>query len=206
MNTTTNAAAAPVNMVTVRRLEREWRQAVRAEEAATTTERAWKLAAVSDRIAKNLTLARAGMPIPAPRFIRSVRNLAKQGMQALAMLGRAIARAVTAKAGLDKARAVLAARKVRRPRFTAIRAFVGRIASFFKSTTVPTVTEAQPMFHTEDKGARWSTMAVSHRTLADARVEAARSSRANWCTTVVYDNTAGPVGIVVATFTKGNEV
>lgn len=205
MNTTTNAAAAPVNMVTVRRLEREWRQAVRAEEQADTTERAWKLAKVSDRIAADLTRARVGLPI-VRRMVRSARNLGRMGFEALAMVGRAIARAVTAKRGLDKARAVLAARKVRRPRFTAIRAIVGRIAAFFTTQPVVTNTEAQPMFHTEDKGSRWSTMAVSHRTLADARVEAARSSRANWCTTVVWDNTAGPVGIVVATFTKGNEV
>lgn len=61
------------------------------------------------------------------------------------------------------------------------------------------------MFHTEDIGSRWSIMSVSHKTLDDACREAERSSKANWCRTLVWDNTNGPVGVLVAAYDRGQK-
>jgi len=98
----------------VRRLERAYDRAIRAEESAETEAKAWRLAAISERCLRQLQAARAGLPLPEPRMPRTARNLAKQGLAALAAIGRAIARAVNGAAALRKAQAVCAARKVAR--------------------------------------------------------------------------------------------
>jgi hypothetical protein len=98
----------------VRRLERAYDRAIRAEENAATLPQAYRLAAASERCLRRLQAARAGLPLPEPRLPDTARNRAKRGLAALAAIGRVIARAVKAQAALRKAQVALAARKVAR--------------------------------------------------------------------------------------------
>lgn len=110
----------------VRRLEREYSRAIRAEENAATLAQAYRLAAASERCLRRLQAAQIGLSLPEPRTPRTARNLAKQGFAALAALGRAIARAVNGAAALRKAQAALAVRKVARAAARAVRAALRR--------------------------------------------------------------------------------
>ena len=96
---------------TLRTLTRQWRDAVRAEESATDITHAWKLAARTDAARRRLDSAKMGIVPVAPR---TRRNLAIGGFFALAAIGRAVARAITARAALAKAHATNAARRVAR--------------------------------------------------------------------------------------------
>jgi hypothetical protein len=98
----------------IRRLERAYDRAIRAEENAATLAQAYRRAKVSERCLRQLQAVRAGLPLPAPRVPRTARNLAKQGLAALAAIGRSIARAVNGAAALRKAQVANAARKVAR--------------------------------------------------------------------------------------------
>ncbi|HYM54563.1 MAG TPA: hypothetical protein VES97_04325, partial [Solirubrobacteraceae bacterium] len=89
----------------VRKLSREYDRAIRAEEDAPTIDKAYRLAAASERALRRLQAAQAGLPLPEPTLPRTALNLAKQGLAALANIGRAIARAVRTKAALLKAQA-----------------------------------------------------------------------------------------------------
>jgi hypothetical protein len=112
------ARLASKNARLVRRCEDTYDAAIRAEENAPTEAKAWRLAKTSERCLRNLQAARAGLPLPEAKLPRTARNLAKQGLAALAMIGRSIARALATAAALRKAQAVsvvrLAARKVAR--------------------------------------------------------------------------------------------
>jgi hypothetical protein len=118
--------AAKKNEKMVRRLEREWKKALRREEESTDLATSWRLAARSDSALRQLEAARAGREIPAPR---TKRNLARGGFAALAVFGRAVARALSAQAGLVRARAVLAAKKVARLAAAAARRVVATVAT-----------------------------------------------------------------------------
>lgn len=95
----------------VRRCERAYDRAIRNEESADTEVQAWRLTKVSERCLRDLQAVRDGQPLPERRIPRTARNLARLGMAALGLIGRAIARAMSALNGLKKARAALAARK-----------------------------------------------------------------------------------------------
>jgi len=108
------ARLAAKNARLVRRCERAYDAAIRAEENALTEKDAWRLAKVSERCLRDLQAARAGLPLPERCPPRTARNLAKQGLAALAMLGRSIARALRSAVALRKAQAVSAARRLAR--------------------------------------------------------------------------------------------
>jgi hypothetical protein len=116
----------------VRRCERAYDAAIRAEENAATEQGAWRLAKVSERCLRDLQAVRAGLPLPERQLPRTARNLAKQGLAALATLGRSIARALRGAANLRKAQAAtaarLAARKVARLVRQSLRAAVRSVA------------------------------------------------------------------------------
>lgn len=108
----------------VRRLAREYscgardkgcgKCAICVEEAAPTLEQAHRAAKHSERCLRRLQAAEAGLPLPAPRQPNTARFRAKQGLAALAAIGRLIVRAVQTAANLRKAQAVQAARKAAR--------------------------------------------------------------------------------------------
>lgn len=106
--------ASPADARLVRRLEREYNRAICAEEDAPTERQAYRLATLSERCLRRLQAARAGLPMPELRMPRTARNLARQGFEALAMIGRVIGRALRTEAALRKAQAVGAARRVAR--------------------------------------------------------------------------------------------
>jgi hypothetical protein len=93
----------------VRALRRDLQAALAAEEQAPTVERAWRLAARSERCLRLLRLAEAGLPLPAPRVPR-----ARLGFAALAMVGRVVAGALARKASLALANAARVAKQARR--------------------------------------------------------------------------------------------
>jgi hypothetical protein len=112
------ASLASIDARLVRRCERAYNAAIRAEEAAETETKAWRLAKASERCLRDLQAVRAGLPLPVRAVPQTARNRAKQGLAALAAIGRAIARAFATQAALRKAQAVsatrLAARKLAR--------------------------------------------------------------------------------------------
>jgi hypothetical protein len=116
----------------LRVLARDYDRAVTAEENAPTLAKAWRLAAASERALRRLEAARAGLPLPEPKMVRSPRNLAKMAFAALAQLGRSVARALQAEAALRKARVASAlanaARKAAKLARKALRAVVGTVA------------------------------------------------------------------------------
>jgi hypothetical protein len=141
------APAALINACLVRSCELEYNAAIRAEENAPTEVKAWRLAKVSGRAHCRLQAARAGLPLPETKLPRTARNLAKQGLAALATIGRVIARALAREASLRKAQAAAAlarvarnaARLVRQALRAAVRAVARRallIASIFVPATV----------------------------------------------------------------------
>ena len=69
-NNTTNK----VNPVTVARLRRELALSVQQEEAAATLERAWRWAAHSDFLMRDLRAAQAGQPLPSLARARARRT------------------------------------------------------------------------------------------------------------------------------------
>lgn len=114
----TTPLASPADARLVRRLEREYNRAIRAEEDAPTEHQAYRLATLSERCLRRLQAARAGLPMPEVRMPRTARNLARGGFEALAMIGRVIGRALRTEAALRKAQVAAAllraARKVAR--------------------------------------------------------------------------------------------
>ena len=109
------ARLASKNARLVRRLERAYDRAIRAEENAVTLPQAYRLATISERCLRDLQAAQAGLPLPARKVPRTARNMAKQGLAALATIGRVIARALRTAAALRKAQVAAAlARAVRK--------------------------------------------------------------------------------------------
>ena len=108
------ARLAAKNARLVAKLERAWDRATDAEGDAETEQNAWRLARVSEYILRDLQAVRAGLPLPVRAAPQTARNRAKQGLAALAAIGRVIARAVTTQASLRKAQIALAARKAAR--------------------------------------------------------------------------------------------
>lgn len=108
----------------VRRYQREWERAIRAEERAEAIELAWRLAARSDAALRALRLVEAGGdPRPVPR--ETARSRALSGLVALASLGRVVARALQAESALRAARRALRLRRLARLR-RALRTVVRR--------------------------------------------------------------------------------
>lgn len=124
--------ASPADARLVRRLEREYNRAIRAEEDAPTERQAYRLATLSERCLRRLQAARAGLPMPELRMPRTARNLARQGFEALAAIGRVIGRALRTEAALRKAQVAAAllraARKVARLARQAARRAVRAVA------------------------------------------------------------------------------
>ncbi|MGH7177182.1 MAG: hypothetical protein ACREJC_07375, partial [Tepidisphaeraceae bacterium] len=87
----------------LRRMAREYAAAIRAEENAATERAAWRLAAASGRALRRLRTVETGLPLPVPQLPRTRRNMALQGLQALAEIGRALARALARQAALVRA-------------------------------------------------------------------------------------------------------
>lgn len=110
----------------IRKLTREWRDAVRREEAADDIAASWKLAARSDKARRMMDAAIAGIEIPAPR---TKRNMALGAFAALASIGRVFARVAAAKAGLAKARIVNAARRAGARTSSIVRASLRRVVA-----------------------------------------------------------------------------
>jgi hypothetical protein len=101
---------------------------------------AWKLAARTDRARRRLDAARTGIVIPAPR---TKRNLAIGAFAALATIGKAVSRALSARAALAKAQIVNAARRAARMmRLAARRAL--RLVTLAAITLTPSVAAAHP--------------------------------------------------------------
>jgi len=119
-------AAAPINARLVRSCERAYNAAIRAEEAAETETKAWRLAKASERALRRLQAARAGLPLPVAPAPRTAKNLARGAFAALAAVGRAVARALVTQAALRKAQAALAARKAARLAAGLVRAALRR--------------------------------------------------------------------------------
>jgi len=121
-------AATTINACLVRRLSREYDAAIRAEENAPTEAKAWRAAKASERALRRLQAAQAGLPLPVAPAPRTARNLARGAFQALAAVGRAVARALVTEAALRKAQAALAARKAARLAAALVRAALRRAA------------------------------------------------------------------------------
>jgi hypothetical protein len=152
MTSLMTAPLAPVTAINARlvgRLTRTYDRAIRAEENAVTLPQAYRLATVSERCLRDLQAAQAGLPLPERKVPRTARNLAKQGLAALATIGRVIARALRTEAALRKAQAAAtlarvarkAARLVRQALRATVRAVARRallIASIFVVTVTPT--------------------------------------------------------------------
>lgn len=140
------ARLAAKHMRLVAKLERAWDVATDAEENALTEKDAWRLAKVSERCLRDLQAVRAGLPLPVRAAPQTARNRAKQGLAALAMIGRVIARAITTQASLRKAQIALAARKaaraaarlVRQGARRALRAIAARVLRMIALVTVTT--------------------------------------------------------------------
>lgn len=144
MQTSSNASVAlpvSINARLVARLTREYNAAIRAEEAAPTEAKAWRLAKASERALRRLQAAQAGLPLPVAPAPRTAKNLARGAFAALAAIGRSIARALATQAALRKAQAVQAARKVARLARQALRRagrFVARLV--LRTVVVPVAT------------------------------------------------------------------
>jgi hypothetical protein len=106
----------------LRRLAREYAAAIRAEENAATEPRAWRLAAASGRALHRLRMVEAGLPLPVAALPRTPRNRARQGMLALAEIGRVFARAFARAAALVRARAAAALARTARKVAATVRA------------------------------------------------------------------------------------
>lgn len=131
----------------LRSLERDYAAAIRAEEEAPSMTAAWRLASASERCLRRLQAVQAGQPLPEPR---TARNRARGGLAALAMIGKAIARGISARAALAKAHAVsalrraaqLAARAARQALRSALRTIASAICFSTEGTSM-TIAAAQ---------------------------------------------------------------
>lgn len=131
------------NLRLVRKLEREHLAAVRREERADDLTTSWRLAAASDRAARKLAAARDGLVIEPPR---TRRNLAIAAFNALGMIGKVIARALTRAASLRRATLAATVKRAARKVATLARLAMRRAVLAVTALVVasPAVAEAHP--------------------------------------------------------------
>lgn len=125
-----------MNPVVVARYRREWLACVRQEEAAATVELSWSLAVRSDAAKARLDAALRGEVVAVkPKHLNrraAMRKAAREALGWLGHIGKVITRALSAAAGLAKARAA----RARRPgRFASLRRAVRAVVSFVVNAT-----------------------------------------------------------------------